>query len=344
MVGKIKGNITHSIIIVVYNSPFKMLSDVITSVAASSINTIEIIVVNNNINRNQEFNKLFELDSRIRVINSNCNAGYSRGNNIGAKYSRGDTLLFLNPDAIIPKNLLEYSDFEYKELCKNVGNKVIFCPRIDSLSGIYIFRKGVINALGYAFMDIESDSFLKEQDTDFVSGCCIYVKKEDFMNIGQFNEKYFMYYDDTEFSIRARLLNYKLFVLNDIGVTHLKTDDDYALTPDKYYNVEKNRLISFFNYNPKRIRSIVIQSIFEPIALIYSFLKQGFLLKRIAIYKYMIKNIREFAPKIRKSDDIKIFSSGKIDAFSFFIKDKKDSWIVKQFLNLLIMIIRYINN
>ena len=278
-----------SIVIVTYNNE-KTIKAVLNSIFNSFFKNLEIIIIDcNSQDKTVEIVKSFK-NLKIRPFFLEKNVGYAKANNFGAKKSKGKFVIFLNPDAVFEKNTISGLYHTYQELRKNY-NKIILSPKINILSkGLQIFKIGTINSMGFAFFD-HLDGYKEKiiQKTDFVSGCCIFIALQDFFDLNAFNSKYFMYYEDVEFSIRARYRRYKLFVINNLSITHLKSDLDYKLNKNKYYFVERNRIITLLRYNPRKKKNIIKIILFEPISITHA-LFNGFLSMRALIYSYFLKN------------------------------------------------------
>ena len=58
--------------------------------------------------------------------------------------------------------------------------------------------------------EIDKNQFNKIQETEIATGCCMLVKKEVFEKVGLFDEKYFLYYEDADFSQRVKQKCFKI--------------------------------------------------------------------------------------------------------------------------------------
>ena len=91
-------NTSTSVIIVTYNSQ-QVLKDNLSSLLEN--NTVEVVVVDNNSSdRTVAIVKNFP---NITLIENKENIGFGSANNIGARKSSGDYILFLNPDTVVEK-------------------------------------------------------------------------------------------------------------------------------------------------------------------------------------------------------------------------------------------------
>ena len=78
---------------------------------------------------------------------------------------------------------------------------------------------------------------------DFLSGCCMLIPAHVIRQIGLFNEQYFAYWEDTEFSFRAKTAGFQLAVLPTSVIWH-KHSQSTALNPGKkQYLLIRNHII-----------------------------------------------------------------------------------------------------
>ena len=105
----------------------KNLSECIQSIDKKI--SYEIIVVDNN-SLDDSVNYIRKEFPEVNIIKSKYNRGYAGGCNLGAKYAKGEYLLFLNDDTILTKNSIE--------VLLNVFNEVIlFFLNFFSLNSIF---------------------------------------------------------------------------------------------------------------------------------------------------------------------------------------------------------------
>lgn len=164
---------------------------------------------------------------RIHFIKNKKNLGFSGGHNIGIKYALehgGDFVIILNNDTIVDKNLIV-------ELVKSANDGFgIVAPKIYFYKGfefhkdrysdedrgkVFWYAGGIMdwnNVIGHhrGVDEVDHGQYDKIQETDFASGCCMLVKREVFEKIGSFDEKYFLYYEDNDYSQRAKKFGFSI--------------------------------------------------------------------------------------------------------------------------------------
>lgn len=206
---------------------------------------IKIILVNNDKNSNLKTQiSNINLKTKILIINNQKNLGFAAGINMGIKEVLHDKnvshILILNNDTIIPPNLLN-------ELIKERGDIVAPVIKFKSIDNRWVYDfGGRINWVTGRTSHLECNNitikqYNNERKIDYVSGCCMLVKREVFEKIGLFDERYFFYYEDTDFCVRAKKEGYRISVCPKIVIFH-KLGGSIGRWTRKaiYYNLKSN--------------------------------------------------------------------------------------------------------
>jgi GT2 family glycosyltransferase len=187
---------------------------------------IEILVVDN-ASSDDTVSAVSKLQSQIpnlRIIVNKENFGFSKGNNIGAKASMGNFILFLNSDTEIKdKGLIRMLEFMENNnragilggKLKNPDNSVQkSAGKFYSLFNLFLMLIG-LERLGFL-----RSSPSKVSRVDWVSGASMMVRKEVFKKIGGFDEKLFMYMEDMELCFRAGKAGFFTYFYPNIELIH----------------------------------------------------------------------------------------------------------------------------
>jgi GT2 family glycosyltransferase len=163
----------------------------------------EIILVDNNsaISDLALFKDHF--GGNIRIIANDKNLGFTRANNQGATFARGDYLFFLNSDTIISQNILT----SLKENLRADERIGIIAPRL-------ILKDGKEQLYSYG-LDKKTGEII------WVSGAALVIRKKIFEKIGGWDEKFFMYFEDVDLCRRAINGGYKIVKNSEIEIIHL---------------------------------------------------------------------------------------------------------------------------
>jgi len=187
----------------------------------------EVIVVDNG----SKGNDVQVLEERfgdyIHLIRNDRNYGYTGGNNIAIRYvlknSSPDYFLILNNDTIVAPDFLGQmiKVAESDASIGIVGPKVYyydFPSRIQSAGAKINMRTSQNSLIG--IKQIDTGQFDTQQEADYVSGCCLLIKKELIQKVGLFDESYFCYWDETDYCARAREAGYKVVYTPEAKMWH----------------------------------------------------------------------------------------------------------------------------
>ncbi len=164
-------------------------------------------------------------ERRFELITNKENLGYAGGNNIGIRYALengADYVFILNPDTTVKSNLLAKLAETAKKNPKagivgpaiNEGDKVIYCGEIEWLKPELSHRN--IKPLPRR----QAGKTCNLKSNLYVPGAAMSVSKKVFEKIGMFDERYFLYFEDADFCVRARRAGFKLAIAPDVIVHH----------------------------------------------------------------------------------------------------------------------------
>ena len=177
------------------------------------------------------------------LITNHSNTGYAGGNNLGIKYALehgADYVLILNPDTTVEKDLLTklvhkaesdrkvgiiapiIIETNHSNILKNVGmildqeNSKIYGGKIQWL------KPELRHIEWHNFKDNTFERPHKSIVADklFLTGACLLIKKQVFEDIGLFDERYFLYFEDADFCLRVQQAGYKLAIVEDAVIQH----------------------------------------------------------------------------------------------------------------------------
>lgn len=160
----------------------------------------------------------------LRMIQNKKNYGFSKGNNIGAKKTRGKYLMFLNSDTkVLDKGLLRMMDF--LERHERIG---ILGGRLQNKNGSSQASAGnFYNLINVFFMLLGGErlgllkfSLQKITKVDWVSGGAMMVRRNVFERLRGFDEAFFMYVEDMEFCFRAKKLGLLTYFYPNVTIVH----------------------------------------------------------------------------------------------------------------------------
>lgn len=220
-----------AIILVYHNENYleKCISSIRLSAETANVDLEIIIVVDD-----PEFTKAnFRFPSNCIVIFNKQNLGYSKSNNIAIKKAKGKWLLILNGDILSNKLTL-------MKLLKRINDTqiAIIAPKItypdgklqytisekQNLWNIFKEQTYLYKLLPFIFRSPQSNRslYIYPHEVDSVAGAYFLIRKDIFIKIGGFDERYKFYFEDIDLCQRIRNLGYKIFFESDTQIIHFK--------------------------------------------------------------------------------------------------------------------------
>lgn len=252
----------------------------VESVRKSTYKGIDIIVVDNSPSEGTEIS----LDKDIFYIANKDNFGYAGGNNVGIKKSleRSCNYIFiLNPDAQVERDTIAILVEAMEEY--QAG---IVCPKIYFEDGKTIWYAGkdfdTSNVLGkHRGVDQEDKGQFDCDSETEANGAAMLVKREVFEKIGFFDERFFLYLDDSDFSFRVKRAGYKIMYIYRAKVLHKNAQSTGLGSPLQDYFFTRNRLLFAAKFLSLRTRFALlresIRNLLNPV-------------RRLALWDFLIGN------------------------------------------------------
>ena len=221
-----------SIIIINYNST-KYLNRNLLSIRNSILDDIkvEIILIDNN--SKIKPNKSLIEKYKIIYYELNENSGYSKALNFAILKSNGKFILTLNPDAFVYNDCIKeiYNYYCNDDSLGIIGCKIININKSFQLASRrkfpyfkyilpYFFKLhklGLVNYYNYCNINID-----KIQEVDSVSGCCMFFNKKTYDQVNGFDERFFLYFEDTDFCLKVKKMSKKVIYYPLARVEHIK--------------------------------------------------------------------------------------------------------------------------
>ncbi len=225
-----------------------------------------------------------ESDNKIEVLRSEANLGFTGGNNLGISYAiknyNPDYLLLLNNDTRIEENFLTHlylalknntkagiaaskiyfeknHEFHKKSYARHQRGKVLWYAggSIDWLN-LLAFHRGV-DELDYGQFDQQTTS-------DFATGCSMLIKRELIEKVGLLDKRYFLYFEDVDYSLRAKRHGYQLLFVPQSIVWHINAgSSEGAGGNTSIYYQNRNRLLFAFKFGSFRNKLTALKILFN---------------------------------------------------------------------------------
>lgn len=239
-----------SVILVNYNG--KAYNDAcIASILSSSIAAkIQIVVVDNASTDGslELLRSRFGNDGRVHVIALSQNEGFSKANNEGIRWSMEQGIgyyFLLNNDTEIEPDTVERMFVCHKKTGRIVVPKVLYADRRDTVwcaGGLFtpVLKKAVQRGLN----EKDQGQFDKSVPCQFANGCAMFLSKEIVEKAGFLDERFFLYYEDTEYSMRAAACGIGIVYCAKAVVYHkVNGSTGGNEKPDNAYYITRNWLL-----------------------------------------------------------------------------------------------------
>jgi len=222
-------------VVVTYNSE-ELLPDCIASLLAVSTDDIDLeIIISDNASADDSIAVAKAMHPDVTVVASETNAGYAAGINAGVRAGApSDAILVLNDDIRVSSDTVEKLldaigrpgvGIAVPKLIDGSGELLKSLRREPSLSRVFgeaILggdRAGRISALGEVVQD---ESAYEEQSVvTWASGCAWLISRECWDAVGEWDESYFLYGEDSDYALRTRDAGYVMQFIPDASVVHL---------------------------------------------------------------------------------------------------------------------------
>lgn len=221
----------------------------------------------------------FEIKSvyPMKVVNVSLpNLGYAYGINMGVKHfiSKGvDKYCAINNDILFDKNFyteavegfkkadifggkIYYAPgFEYHKSYKkgDIGRVIWYAGGINDWNNVYTYHRGVDQ--------VDIGQYDKSEKTEFITGCMLFFDKKVVEQIGLWDEKYFLYFEDSDYCERAKKAGFDLYYLPKIVIWHKNSQSTGGSgSPLQVRYQRKNRVIFGLKYAPLKTKIHLIKN------------------------------------------------------------------------------------
>ncbi len=213
-----------------------------------------------------------------KFMETNENLGYAGGNNVGLKHSlknNFDYTILLNNDVVLPEDLIiklvdiaekdkkigllspkmyfakgyEFHKDRYKE--EDLGKVIWFAGGVMDWKNMYTDHRGVD--------EVDSGQYNEEAEVDSINGACLLMRNKLISDIGLLKEKYFMYWEDADYSIRAKKAGWKVLYTPETFIWHKVSSSSAVGSNLNDYFLTRNRLDFGLRYAPFRTKLALVR-------------------------------------------------------------------------------------
>lgn len=226
-----------TISVVTYKNDISMLNRLFSSIFTTDL-AIRVFVIDNS---PEDTIRALCSDPRISYVFNKKNVGFGAGHNIAIKEALGRAPyhLIVNPDIYFENGVLDHL-FLFMEQHHDIG---LLMPKILSSDGSvqYLCRLlpspwdllirrfnllGLRQKIDYAHA-LRFTGYTGIFDVPYLSGCFMFLRSNVFNDVGMFDERFFMYMEDVDFSRRINA-RYRTVFYGDVVVFHEHSQGSYT--------------------------------------------------------------------------------------------------------------------
>ncbi|HKK50679.1 MAG TPA: glycosyltransferase family 2 protein [Myxococcota bacterium] len=185
----------------------------------------------------------------VEIESLGSNLGYAGGQNAGLRAALGRGAVFalvLNNDTVLEAECVERlvdAAMRHPEAAALAPKSLLSDP-----PGTVYFAGGGWDPSGYprmiGFGRPDGPEYSRERETDWLNGCALLVRCEALERIGLFDERFFLTFEDTDWSLRARAAGHRLRLVPEARlVHHASRSFGSSRTPTHLYYYTRNHLL-----------------------------------------------------------------------------------------------------
>ena len=203
---------------------------------------------------------------QVEIISILENRGYAGNNNVGIKAAldqEPDWIFVLNEDIIFSKDAL----IQLMNTAAELPEAGIIGPLVMHNSEPEVIQSagGELNkswdSIHRAQDEVDCGQFKRPEEVDWIHGCAIGVRREAILNAGLLDERFFYYWEETEWCLRIRSKGWKAYMIPQARIWHKGVQRNYQPSPNVTYYATRNRLLLLKLHRPP-IRAWLLTGLF----------------------------------------------------------------------------------
>jgi GT2 family glycosyltransferase len=226
-----------------------------------------VIIVVDNASTDNSVDILKKIEG-INLVCSEFNRGFAAGCNIGflkAIELKSNYVWYLNNDTVVDCNALQELLKTSKENNDNCLVGILtensITKKVESAGG------GKYSKVGYCRL---INDVKKIDQLNFISGCSMFASIAVFKRIGSWDESYFLYWEDVDYSHRAQKKGIPLMICSSSKIFHKESSTTCNFSISKYYFLNRNNIL-FFKKNYKLAVFAICMVVFRILRYAFTF-------------------------------------------------------------------------
>jgi len=185
----------------------------------------------------------------VTILETGANLGFAEGNNVGLRHALthgADYVLLLNNDTEVAPDFISLlvDAIEATPQAGVAGPTIYYFDRpatIWSAGGAIDWRRGDSRMMGLD--EVDEGQYNAIREVGFVTGCALLTRREVIENVGMLDPRFFLYYEEIEWCVRAAHAGYKILHVPQARVWHKIAPARQAASPHIHYYMTRNRML-----------------------------------------------------------------------------------------------------
>ena len=221
-----------ALLIVNYKS-YNQICDLLNSMPLHYQENYQIYILDNSCD-STELQKLLNLGQNITVVEPDKNLGYAAGNNILIQLAIDNgskSMAILNPDMIVNQSALKYLHKQTVEKPLAIHSALILKDSSTvSFHTASLDKTSPLVKISHPF-DGTDKSLVPNtvSESDLLNGCALFFSKQVIEKCGLIPEEYFLYFEETDWTISAKNKGCSLLVHSNVSLMHNKASQSGGL-------------------------------------------------------------------------------------------------------------------
>jgi GT2 family glycosyltransferase len=268
-------------VIVAWNSGFYLERAIEALHAGGQEHDIEVVVVDNASNDGAP-QQVAQRFPDVRIVHFADNRGFAAACNAGAReFERADYLLFLNPDTEISgqtvsraADLLDVRRPYRTGICgvalRDSHGSVHDAAAHEPTLATYVSHLFGLDRLNWSWLPRSrylSCELAEPRVVDQVCGAFFMVRADLFAIMDGFDERFFVYYEEAEFSLRARRAGWHSWFAADLGGFHAGGAASRSARAERLFYATRSRVLFMDKHRPRHVSlaHLLLTSLVEPL-------------------------------------------------------------------------------
>jgi len=187
----------------------------------------------------------------VEQITNGRNLGFAAGANVGIRHAlaRGADFVFVanNDTSVAPDALGVMVEAASPQDVGLVGPKIYYAGDPQRIWSVGAWRHRLtLEITGCRRGQLDADPDGEPFEVDFVTGCAMLIRRGCLEQVGLFDERFFMYYEDSDYCLRVRSAGYHVLVVPRAKMWHkVATSSGGSDSPMERYHMARSSVLFF---------------------------------------------------------------------------------------------------